>query len=110
MTDKATGKFVGRCALKSKCPGDREMEIVLARAYWRQGLGFEVGLRLIRLAFEDPTIGGVVGVVHPENLAGQGLMKKLGMMPTSKYEDPDYPRHIVFKISRAAEPTSIGSN
>jgi len=63
-------------------------------------LGLEIGLQLIGLAFEDPTIDSVVGVVHPENLASQGLMKKLGMVPTSEYIDPDYPANLVFKIGR----------
>ena len=100
IVHKATGKFGGRCSLKSKRPGDREMEIVITRPYWRQGLGLEIGLQLIGLAFEDPTIDSVVGVVHPENLASQGLMKKLGMVPTSEYIDPDYPANLVFKIGR----------
>lgn len=64
-------------------PKKRELRILMAKEYRARGFASEAARFLISCIFGAPWVEGVVGVVHPKNLASIALMKKLGFVHTS---------------------------
>jgi ribosomal-protein-alanine N-acetyltransferase len=82
VTVKATGNFAGRASLSY--PGlpleESELQVLIARRYWRSGFGYEVSELLISAAFDRLGARSVVAVVHPENTASRKMCEKLGFV------------------------------
>ncbi|MGA7453052.1 MAG: GNAT family N-acetyltransferase [Rhodoplanes sp.] len=82
VTAKATGDFAGRASLSY--PGlpleESELQVLIARRYWRSGFGYEVSELLISTAFDRLGARSVVAVVHPENTASRKMCEKLGFV------------------------------
>jgi len=62
-------------------PETDEIEIayLLAKTHWGQGLATEASLVGMRFGFETLGLETIVGIVHPENLASQKVLEKLGL-------------------------------
>ena len=63
-------------------PETDEIEIgyLLARPYWGKGLATE-GARIgIEFGFKQLEIPTIIGIVHPENLASQRVLEKIGLV------------------------------
>ena len=63
-------------------PKKRELRILLAKEYRAQGIASEAARFFISCIFGASWVEGIVGVVHPENLASISLLKKLGFVHT----------------------------
>ncbi len=61
-------------------PKKRELRILLAKEYRTRGIASEAARFFISCIFGASWVEGVVGVVHPDNLASIALMKKLGFI------------------------------
>lgn len=61
-------------------PKKRELRILLAKEYRTRGIASEAARFFISCIFGASWIEGVVGIVHPDNLASIALMKKLGFI------------------------------
>ena len=77
---KESGTLIGRCGLQYIAETDEtEIDFILAPEFWGRGLATEAGQASLQFGFEVLNVKEVVGIVHPENLASQRVLEKLGM-------------------------------
>jgi ribosomal-protein-alanine N-acetyltransferase len=79
---KPTGSFIGRCGLIPwMIDGREEVEVayLLARPYWRQGLGSEAARALVRYGFEELRLARVIALIEPGHAASIGTAMKAGL-------------------------------
>jgi ribosomal-protein-alanine N-acetyltransferase len=63
-----------------------EIGFLLSTVYWGKGMATEGAKEGLRFGFEMLGLERIVGIVHPENIASQGVLKKLGMTFTNEAE------------------------
>jgi RimJ/RimL family protein N-acetyltransferase len=56
-----------------------EVAYLLGKAFWGQGLATEAARASLQFAFQDVGMGTIVGIVHPDNVASQRVLEKLGL-------------------------------
>jgi ribosomal-protein-alanine N-acetyltransferase len=80
VASREDGTLMGRCGLQY-LPDLEEVEVdfILARPFWGQGLATEAGRASLQYGFEELGLGRIVGVAHVENRASQRVLEKLGM-------------------------------
>ena len=101
---KATGAFIGRCGLIPwTVEGKLEIEIayMIAKQYWRQGLGSEAARALVRYAFEHLRLSRLIAFVDPGNEASKRTAIKAGLAFEREIEIEDT-RCEVYAIERGA--------
>jgi RimJ/RimL family protein N-acetyltransferase len=78
-TRRDNGDFVGWFALKY-IPGTAEVEVGyrLRHAAWGRGFATEGARELVRYGFDDLGLYRIIGVTHPDNIASQRVLQKLG--------------------------------
>ena len=79
---KADGKFVGRCGLLPwTIEGVPEVEIayMIAKEYWRQGLGSEAARALVRYGFEVLGLNRLVALTDRDHEATQRTAISAGL-------------------------------
>ena len=80
VEERTTGALLGRCGLQLITETNEvEIDFILDPACWGQGFATEAGLASLKFGFEQLNLAEVVGIVHPENLASQRVLQKLGM-------------------------------
>lgn len=80
VEDKESGTLIGRCGLQYIAETDEtEIDFILAPEFWGCGLATEAGQASLQFGFEVLNVKEVVGIVHPENLASQRVLEKLGL-------------------------------
>ena len=79
-THRGNGDFVGWFALKY-IPGTCEVEVGyrLRHAAWGKGYATEGARELVRHGFDDLGLHRIIGVTHPENVASQRVLLKVGL-------------------------------
>ena len=62
-------------------PDTDEIEIgyLLSKPFWGNGLATESAIAGLNFGFDELSLREIIGIVHPENLASQGVLKKIGM-------------------------------
>src|SRR6185436_17803217 len=66
---KETGQFIGRCGLLPWTIEQRpevEVAYLLAREYWRQGLGTEAARAIAQYAFEQLNLSRLICMIYPD--------------------------------------------
>lgn len=58
---------------------ETEVAYLLGRPFWGRGLATEAAQTGLRFGFETLELPAIVAIVHPQNLASQGVIHKLGM-------------------------------
>jgi RimJ/RimL family protein N-acetyltransferase len=79
---KETGQFIGRCGLLPwTIEGRAEVEVayLLAKEYWRQGLGTEAARGILEYAFERLQLSRLICLIGRENLASIKVATNIGM-------------------------------
>lgn len=78
--EKSTGHLIGEAGL-SPVLETQEIEAgyLLARQYWRQGLGAGILRALLDYGFSVLGLKEIIAVAHPDNTASTHIMKKCGM-------------------------------
>lgn len=77
---KASQRLIGHCGLEYLAILDEvEVNYLLAREYWGQGLATESAMVLLRYGFETLQCERLVALAKLENLASRRVMEKLGM-------------------------------
>ncbi len=77
---RSTGALLGRCGLQYLPETDEiEVDFILDRHYWGQGFATEAGTASLQYGFVELGLTTIVGIVHPENIASQRVLQKLGM-------------------------------
>lgn len=56
-----------------------EVAYLLGKALWGQGLATEAARACLQYAFENLELDTIVAIVHPDNIASQRVIEKLGM-------------------------------
>jgi ribosomal-protein-alanine N-acetyltransferase len=71
--------FQGWVALK-ELPNSNHIEVGyrLPVRNWKQGIATEVGERVLRYGFDELRLKEIVAVTHPDNIASQRVLAKLG--------------------------------
>jgi len=79
-TRRDNGEFVGWFALKY-IPGTAEVEVGyrLRHGAWGRGFATEAARELVRYGFDDLGLQRIIGVTHPDNLASQRVLQKIGL-------------------------------
>lgn len=96
----STNKFMGCCGLK---PYDIEEGIYetgfqLLKEYWNQGYASEVGVAMIKYAFDVVKVNNLYAGHHPNNKASQMVLKKLDFKYfTTKYFAPTKLDHPLYR-------------
>jgi ribosomal-protein-alanine N-acetyltransferase len=81
----------------------------LSAEFWGRGLATEGARALVRHAFEELGLDGLVSFTVPENLRSRRVMEKLGMArnPAEDFDHPLLPeghplrRHVLYRLDRA---------
>jgi RimJ/RimL family protein N-acetyltransferase len=80
----------------------------LDSAHWGKGLATEGALEVVRFAFKDLNLEGLVSFTVPTNLRSRRVMEKLGMLHDVEddFEHPKLPegdplrRHVLYRLQR----------
>src|SRR5712692_1765909 len=61
--------------------GTSEVEVGyrLAKRFWGMGLASEAAQASLRFGFQELALDRIVAVVHPENVASQRVLEKIGL-------------------------------
>jgi RimJ/RimL family protein N-acetyltransferase len=80
VVQKATREFIGFCGLQY-LDNTSEIEIGyrLAKRFWGAGLATEAATASLKQGFEEFGLDRIVAVVHPENVASQWVIRKIGL-------------------------------
>lgn len=80
ITLAETGQLMGRCGLQYIPETDEvEVDFIVGRQFWGQGFATEAGIISITYGFDSLDVNSITGIVHPDNLASQRVLQKLGM-------------------------------
>jgi RimJ/RimL family protein N-acetyltransferase len=82
MEHKDTGEFVGDCGLTPQPVEDsEEIEVGyhVASRHWRKGYASEAARACRDHAFDVLGVERLVAIIHPDNVASQGVARKIGM-------------------------------
>lgn len=104
LVDRETGEPLGRVGLlRQRVNGVDEFEIgyMVHRPFWRRGLATEAALAVREYAFAERRLPRVVSLIRSDNLASQGVARKLGMEVAGRTEQGGLD-HLVFAVSAAA--------
>ncbi len=80
VVDRATRAFIGFCGLQY-LDNTSEIEIGyrLAKRSWGFGFATEAARASLKHGFEELGLDRIVAVVHPENVASQWVVQKIGL-------------------------------
>lgn len=79
---KPSGQFIGRCGLLPwTIDGRREIEIayLIAKPYWRQGLGGEAARALVRHGFDTLGLPRLIALIDPAHTASIRTAETAGL-------------------------------
>lgn len=77
---KDTGETIGFTGLgRLSDLADLELGWWLARAHWGRGFATEAAQAALRDAFDRCEVPRIISITVPENLASQGVMRRLGL-------------------------------
>ena len=89
-------------------PETEEVEVgfLLSKPFWGKGLATEGARASLRYGFEQIGVKTIVAIVHPENVASQRVIEKLGMsfVDQSHYFGMDCHRYRMERSSFDGEP------
>ncbi len=80
MELRSTGVLLGRCGLQHIPETDEvEIDFILDRNQWGRGFATEAGQASLDYGYGKLSMEMIIGIVHPENIASQRVLKKLKM-------------------------------
>jgi RimJ/RimL family protein N-acetyltransferase len=80
LTLAETGQLMGRCGLQYIPETDEvEVDFILDRQFWGQSFATKAGQTSMNYGFDSLDVNSITGIVHPDNLASQRVLQKLGM-------------------------------
>jgi len=104
---KSTQKLIGGCCLLRSGTEQAEIGWILHRDYWKQGLGTEVGKRLVEYGFGELGLHRIVARCDAENYGSYRVMENIGMRregcflearPAHKFSDKKYGDEYLYAI------------
>ena len=81
VTDRESGAVMGDCGLILLAHRGPEIELGyrLAKPYWGRGYATEAASAWVAHGFGELGLDRIVAVTHPENVASQHVLEKVGM-------------------------------
>lgn len=80
ILDRSTQKFIGHAGLEHVAAfSEVEINYLLARSYWRQGLATEAATAILHYGFDTLRLDRVIALAHPENSASCRVLEKIGL-------------------------------
>jgi ribosomal-protein-alanine N-acetyltransferase len=79
---KDSNQFIGRCGLLPwTIDGSYEVEVayMIAKEYWRQGLGSEAAQAILEYGFDHLQVSRLICMIDKENQASMKVAQKIGM-------------------------------
>jgi ribosomal-protein-alanine N-acetyltransferase len=79
---RETERFIGRCGLLPWTIEQRpevEVAYLLAKKYWRQGLGTEAAHAIVNYGFEQLHLPRLICLIDPRNQASVNVARNIGM-------------------------------
>ena len=101
---RATNRLIGWCGLQFLQETEEiEVGFLTSRAFWGQGLTTEAARASLSYGFDKLGLQCIVGITHPENIASQRVLEKIGMKFTAKrrYFGMDCYRYSIDRMSRS---------
>jgi len=78
--EKESEEFIGWFMLKKyQYSDDQELGYRLMKKYWGKGYATEMAFQLIEYGFLEKNLPKIVALTHPENIASQKVLEKVGM-------------------------------
>jgi RimJ/RimL family protein N-acetyltransferase len=105
----SSGAFAGRALLSRNDPNskERELQVLIAKAYWGERFGREASELLIRAGFKR-RFPAILAVVHPENAASLALVGALGFRNAGRKSSAEWDNgHLIFRLERPATRRSL---
>jgi RimJ/RimL family protein N-acetyltransferase len=100
VIERATAQLVGHCGVRYKPDRRRhEADVLIGRAWWRRGYGFEATQAVFARAFRHDRIPAIFGIAHRDNRASIVLMTKLGMVHRETIVAHGMPS-VVYQVTR----------
>jgi len=100
---RGSREFVGYCGLLEWMEGTPEAtgEVVygFSRPHWGRGLASEAARAAVRWGFANFDWQKIVGLTHPDNIASQRVLAKLGMTFAGEWDGPHH-RMKAFEVPR----------
>jgi RimJ/RimL family protein N-acetyltransferase len=99
---KETGQFIGRCGLLPwtiEQQAEIEIAYLLAKEFWRQGLGTEAAIGIRDYAFDHLGYSRLICLIDPENQASMKVAQKIGMVFEKDIVD-EYGPAMVFALKK----------
>ena len=73
-------RLIGWCGLNYLPETDEvELKYLLAEEFWGRGIATEASRASLKYALTDTNLDLIIGLVHPENVASQRVLEKVGM-------------------------------
>jgi ribosomal-protein-alanine N-acetyltransferase len=80
LAEGGSDALIGWCGINHLPDTDEvELKYLLAEPYWGKGIATESSLLSLQRWIADTEIEEVIGLVHPENIASQRVLEKVGM-------------------------------
>jgi RimJ/RimL family protein N-acetyltransferase len=76
-----------------------ELRYDFLREYWGKGYGTEAAKAVVRYAFYKMGIPELYAAVHPENIASERIIKRIGMTYLKKMDWPDKKQVHIYLLS-----------
>lgn len=74
-------ELIGWCGLQYLPETDEtELGFLLGKPHWGNGFATEAGLASLEYGFNTIELGTIIAIVHPDNLASQRVIDKLGFL------------------------------
>lgn len=109
---RAESRLIGWCGLEYLPEtGETEVGYLLSKAFWGRGLATEGARASVQYGFEHLGLETIVGITHPDNIASQRVLEKLGLSFTNcaRYYGMDCFRYAVersaFETQQCHPPT-----
>jgi [ribosomal protein S5]-alanine N-acetyltransferase len=111
--EKKSGQPVGQAGLLVlQVDGVEEIGLgyIMHRPFWRMGYAAEAAAASLDYAFKALGRSRVIALIRPENVASQGVARKLGMKLEKSTHHADY-QHLVFvTLRQLSDTTGDGSS
>jgi ribosomal-protein-alanine N-acetyltransferase len=78
--DRGDDELIGWCGLGLlEETGEVEIKYLLKRSHWGRGIATEAAGVCIAYAFRDARLATIIGLAHPDNVASQRVLEKIGL-------------------------------
>jgi len=113
VTSKDAGEIIGHCGLQFiHITPEVEVTYGLAKKYWRQGIGSEIGGACLRYGFEELNLERIYALADPGNTASHRVMQRIGMTyyKTEYYKDDLYEGDLIYYVISRSDYRPDGSS